>query len=158
MMKTEFVNQYGHVWRVFEGLVKDFDQNTWIQTGRGTNTPVRIAFHLLQGVKYYLEDMTTIVFASGKSFDGNCWELPEENLPSQNDILVCVDEFRDKTENWLCKMEFEAKNTSFGWAGKTKLGVVLFMLRHTVYHLGELSALLNECRNGNVEDNYVKAL
>ena len=49
-------------------------------------------------------------------------------------------------------------NETFPWAGKTKLGVVIFLLRHTTYHLGELSSLLNESRDGNAEDNYVKAL
>jgi len=158
MMKTEFVNQYGHVWRVFEGLVKDFDQHSWVQSGRGSTTPVRISFHVLQGVKYYLEDTSSIEFLSGKPFEGNCWEMEEKDLPNQNDILVCIEVFREKTRNWLYEMDFKAENKSFGWAGKTNLGVVLFLLRHCVYHLGELSTLLNECRNGDVEDNYVKAL
>jgi hypothetical protein len=55
-------------------------------------------------------------------------------------------------------MDFEAENESFGWAGETKLGVALFLFSHTVYHLGELSALLSESSDGNVEDAYVKAL
>jgi hypothetical protein len=54
-------------------------------------------------------------------------------------------------------MDFSSKNTSFDWAGETKLGVVIFSLRHTLYHLGELSSLLNESRDGDVEDVYVKA-
>jgi hypothetical protein len=49
-------------------------------------------------------------------------------------------------------------NEAFPWAGKIKLGLVLFLMRHSLYHLGELSCLLNESRNGDVEDNYVKAL
>jgi uncharacterized damage-inducible protein DinB len=51
-----------------------------------------------------------------------------------------------------------ATNETFPWAGKTKTGLVLFLMRHSVYHLGELSSLLNESRMGNVEDNYVKTL
>jgi hypothetical protein len=72
--------------------------------------------------------------------------------------LVCIDEFRAKTEKWLNEMDFEAANESFGWAGETRLGVALFLFSHTVYHIGELSALLNESSGGNVEDAYVKTV
>jgi hypothetical protein len=55
-------------------------------------------------------------------------------------------------------MDFGAENRSFDWAGETKLGVVIFLLRHNLYHIGELSSLLNESRNGEAEDHWVKAL
>ncbi len=157
-MKTEFINHYAHTWRVFERLVNDFDDNAWIHTGRKTTTPVRLAFHILKAVKYYLEDSSSTLFESGKLFDINCETAKEENLPSQNDILACIGEFKVKTEKWLSEMDFSSENKSFEWAGKTKLGVVIFLLQHSLYHLGELSSLLNESRNGDVEDNYVKAL
>jgi uncharacterized damage-inducible protein DinB len=157
-MKTEFIKQYGHTWRIFEHIVKNFDKEAWFHTGRGTTTPRRIAFHILQGVKYYIEDSSTIIFASGKSFENNWETAQEEDLPSQNDILACINELKVKTERWLSEMDFNAENRSFDWAGKTKLGVVLFLLRHNVYHLGELSSLLNESRNGAAEDNWVNTL
>jgi len=158
IMKNEFVEQYEHTWRVFEGIVNDFDNDAWIHTGRGTITPVRLAFHILQAVKYYIEDSTTIVFASEKSFESNWETVTEESLPSQDDILICSSELKAKTKEWLSEMDFDSENTAFGWAGETRLGVVLFLLRHSVYHLGELSSLLNESKNGEVRDIYVEAL
>ncbi len=157
-MQTEFMRQYAHTWRVFERLVGDFDDEAWVHTGRKTITPVRLAFHILKATKYYLEDTSTILLASGKSLDGDGEAVREEDLPSRNDILVCIQEFKVKTEKWLSGMDFGAENKSFPWAGKTKVGVVLFLLRHSLYHLGELSSLLNECQQGEVEDHYVKAL
>lgn len=157
-MKPEFIEQYGHTWRVFEEIVKNFDKDAWLHTGRGTTTPVRLAFHILQGVKYYIEDPTPMIFASGKTFKRDWQTAQEEELPSQKDILACIDELKGKTEGWLSEMDFDSENRSFEWAGATKLGVVLFLLRHSVYHIGELSSLLNESRNGDIEDIYVKAL
>lgn len=157
-MKTELIKQYEHSWGVLEGIVKDFDQAAWVHTGCGTTTPARTAFHILQGVKYYLQDSSTIIFASGKSFESNCGTVPDEELSSQNDILACIDELKAKTEAWLSKMDFHSENRSFTWAGKTQLGVAIFLLRHMLYHIGELSALLNESRQGVAEDNWVKAL
>jgi hypothetical protein len=157
-MKIEFIKQYAHTWRVFERIVQDFNNDAWFHTGRKTITPARLAFHILKAVKYYIEDATSILFASGKPFD-NDWETAkEEDLPSQNDILVCINELEVKTQKWLSEMDYNSENKSFKWAGETKLGVVLFLLRHTLYHMGELSSLLNESKNGDVEDHYVKAL
>jgi hypothetical protein len=158
IMKTEFIKQYGHTWRVFERIVKDFDNDAWLHTGRGITTPVRVAFHILKGVKYYIEDSSTIIFASGKSFESDWKTVQEEDLPSQDDILTCINELKVKTEKWLSEMDFSSENKSFKWAGETKLGVALFLLRHNVFHIGELSSLLNESRNGDVEDNWVNAL
>ena len=158
MTKNEFIKQYAHTWRVFERLVKDFEADGWLQTGRGANTPARMAFHILQSAKYYLEDTSDIVFASGKSFEPNWISVAEENLPSQNDIVACIHEMQERTEKWVSEMDPNAENIAFPWAGETKLGVVLFLLRHTLFHIGELSSLLNESKNGDVEDHYVKAI
>jgi hypothetical protein len=158
IMKTEFIKQYAHMMRVFERIVKDFNNDAWLHTGRGVITPARLAFHILKGIKYYIEDPSIIVFASGKFFESNWETAKEEDLPSQNDILICINELKVKTERWLSEMDFNAENRPFEWAGETKLGVVLFLLRHSLYHLGELSSLLNESKNGDVEDIYVKAL
>ena len=156
-MKTEFIKQYGHTWRIFEGIVKDFDNISWLHTGCGATIPARIAFHILKGVKYYIEDTSITAFASGKSLEGNWETVKEEELPSQNDILTCINELKVKTEKWLSEMDYNAENNSFDWAGKTKLGVVIFLLRHNLYHIGELSSLLNESKNGEAEDNWIKA-
>ena len=157
-MNAELIEQYEHTWRVFERIVSDFDDDAWLHTGRGAITPARMAFHILKGVKYYIEDSTTTLFASGRSFESNWETVKEQDLPSQDDILACTGELRGKTREWLSGMDLNSENGSFPWAGKTKLGVALFLLRHSVYHLGELSSLLNESRNGDVQDHYVKAL
>jgi hypothetical protein len=158
-MQNEFVSQYSHTWRVFARLVNDFDDETWMHTGRNVTTPVRLSFHILKATKYYIEDLSEVTFISGKAFDPiNCETAKENELPSRNDVLSCIDNFSAKTEKWLLEIDYVATNKTFPWAGKTKLAVVIFLLRHSLYHLGELSSLLNESRNGNVDDNYVKAL
>lgn len=157
-MKTEIINQYAHAWRVFEGIVKDFDEVSWIHAGCGTMTPAGDAFHILKGVKYYIEDSSAMVFPSGIPFESNPATMKRDELPSQNDIVAGIGELKAKTEQWLSEIDLTSENKSFPWAGATQLGVVLFLLRHNLYHIGELSCLLNESRNGVAEDNWVKTL
>jgi len=158
MIKNEFINQYAHTWRVFERLVKDFDTDAWLYTGRGAIIPARLSLHILQSVKYYLEDASTIILPSGKPFESNWESVVEDDLPTQGDIVVCILDMQVKSEKWLSEMDYHAENYSFRWAGETKLGVVIFLLRHTLYHLGELSSLLNESKDGDAEDHYVNAI
>jgi hypothetical protein len=158
VMKTEFIKQYEHTWRVFEGIVRDFDLEAWLHTGHGTMTPARTACHLLQGVKYYIDDTSPMVLTSGQSFDSTCATVPELDLPSPDDILAGLADLRAKTQAWLSALDLEADNRSLAWTGETNLSVVIFLLRHSLYHLGELSCLLNENRHGQAEDNWVKAL
>jgi len=157
-MKTEVIKQYAHTWRTFAGIVRDFDGDAWLHTGRGVILPFRIAFHILKSVTYYLEDTSTVLLAAGKPFDGNWETVQEKDFPSQNDILAGIDVLQAKTEQWLSDMDFDAENKTFGWAGATQFGVALFLLRHTLYHIGELNALLEESKNGKAEDNFVKTL
>jgi hypothetical protein len=157
-MNNELIKQYAHTWRFFERLVDDFDDDAWLHTGRKAMVPARLAFHIIKSVKYYIEDPTTTSFASGKSFEINGETAPEEALPSQQDIAGYIQEFQEKTSLWLAKTDLHAKNEAFPWAGETKGNVALFLLSHTLVHIGELSTMLNEAQHGDVEDHYVKAL
>ncbi len=157
-MKTDLINQYAHTWRAFERLVGDFDPEAWLCAGRKPITPACLAFHILQATKYYQADASVVYFESGKPFDIDPKAVSTEVLPSQKELLACIHDFSAKTEKWLSDMDLGAENQAFPWAGKTQFGVALFLLRHSLYHLGELSALLNESKNGEVEDHYVKAL
>lgn len=158
MNKNEFIQQYGHTWRMFERLVKDFDAEAWLQTGRGAITPARLALHILLGTQYYLDEKTPFQYPSGKPFEIDWQTIKTDDLPSQNDILAFIREIKEKTEKWLIDLEYGAENESFPWAGKTQLGVVIFLLRHSLFHIGELSSLLNESKDGGIKDHWVKAL
>ncbi|MCB2214245.1 hypothetical protein KQH50_02500 [bacterium] len=156
-MKNEFIGQYAHSWKVFKRLVRDFDAEAWLHTGRGAMTPVRLSHHILGSTKYYIEDAEALHYASGKPFELDWVNCPDADLPSQADLLDMIETFAMRTERWLNERDYDAPNETFPWAGETQMGVVIFLLKHSLYHLGELSALLNESKDGEVEDHYVKA-
>ena len=159
MDKNEFIKQYAHAWRIFERVVTDFDADAWYQVGRGVITPARLSLHILMGTKYYLDDFDTAMhYPSGKPFDYDWQNVKTDDLPTQKDIVTCIHEVKLKTEEWLTNLVYSAENEQFPWAGETNLGVVLFLLRHSLFHIGELSSLLSESKDGVVKDHWVKAL
>jgi hypothetical protein len=157
MMNDELLKKYGKAWRVFIKIVKDFDDYSWLHTGRGQNNPARLALHILQSTAYYLQDSSLSPLSSGKPFTSNCWNMANRDIPRQGDIVDYIHTLEGKTENWLKTRDLGAENLAFEWAGNTNAGVILFSFQHCMFHLGELSCLLNESKNGNVEDHYIDA-
>lgn len=157
-MIEEIIAQYAHTWRIFTGIVAEFEVEAWLRSGYGSMTPARTAFHLLKGVKYYIEDDSELTFASGVPFDLDMDKVAAEELPTQADVVAMAGELQARTAAWLSELDLEASNETFPWAGKSQLGVALFLLRHNLYHLGELSALLNQSKNGAAPDHWVKTL
>ncbi|MCP4595438.1 hypothetical protein [Neptuniibacter sp.] len=159
MNKNEFINQYAHAWRIFERLVKDFDEDAWLKAGRGKIRPARLSLHILMGTKYYLDDFDTPMhYPSGKPFNYDWQKVKIADLPTQNDIVTCIQEVQLKTEEWLTNLDYSAENKPFPWTGETNLSVVLFLLRHSLFHIGELSSLLSESKDGGVKDYWKKTL
>lgn len=138
-------------------MVNDFPADAWFQAGRRGYTPARLSLHLLQSVKFYLKDTGEMTLSSGVSFDEDCWKTPENDLPGQEEMTGLIGIFKNKVESWLKDMDLEGEDKSFPWAGNTNFSVALFLFRHFLFHLGELSSLLNESKGGNVEDHYVNA-
>lgn len=157
-MKKNLVFQFGHSWQVLRRMVGDFDEKAWLSVGNDANKPARLALHILQATDYYLKDQSKFSFESGKDFGINSVEAKDEDLLSQVEILECIDVFEEKTKKWLEEIDLNAQQDDFPWTGETNFGVVIFLLRHSLFHLGELSGLLNESKAGDVTDHYVKAL
>lgn len=150
-MTTEFERQFRQSWKIFDAIVQEFDAQSWAHTGVGYMVPARVAFHILTGVEYYIQrksDWSTRFAQKGGSTDAAA-------LPSQQEAHQFKEELEPELERWLDEIEIDAANAQFPWAGKTQAGVLAFVVRHTMFHLGELNALLYQSRNGEVEDKWI---
>ena len=98
-----------------------------------------------------------LLLASRKNISSDPWEVEKNELPTQSEMLEMILYFKEKTITWINDLTLEEKNEDFEWTGETKFSVVIFVLRHFMYHLGEVSGLLNEVKNGNVDDIYVNS-
>jgi hypothetical protein len=157
-MLNDLLRQYAHTWRVLARLANDFDPSAWLHSGHGAMSPARLSWHILQSQFAYMQNPAPVAFASGRAMQGEWSTTPESDLPTQADVLQALEVLQTATRDWLAARDLGAENPAFPWAGSTHFGVALFTLRHSQYHLGELSALLNESKGGVVEDHYVQAV
>lgn len=157
-MKETLLSQYNHAWKMFYLMVRDFDKDSWLTTGCSYIVPARIAYHILGGVNYYIENAESVTLLSGKENSWNWEKAPVEDLPTQEDIIELMRVFKPRTDGWIKGCDFEAENKKFPWTGANAMSVALFLLRHMEYHIGELNLLLHVSKDGDANDNWVKAL
>lgn len=135
--------------------MNDFDPETWKISGYGLTTPDRLAFHILQSDKYYIGDNTPLKYSSGKEAAEASWTIDKKELPGQSDILYMTETISADTDHWLDLLDFDELNINYKWTGEKMGSVVLFLIRHSQYHLGEMSALLNQKLKGKAADHFV---
>ena len=157
-MKDEYTREFDHLWRAFAKVVSGFDEDAWCHTGHGVTVPARLACHILQSTRYYIQDTSTMTDGAGNTFDLVCGEASEESLPTQEDILFLTEAVKSRTAAWLHNLDLDAGNPDFPWTGTTAHSVVLFLLKHSIFHLGELNALLNEQLRGGAPDHFAHSL
>jgi uncharacterized damage-inducible protein DinB len=157
-MRKELEKHFQHFWRTFRRIVEDFQETSWIDKGYSLTTPARLAFHIIQSSKYYMSDKQPIVYKSGKSVDTKSKDLQREELPSKEDILYIVDSMVETTGRWLNAIDLDGENIDYPWTGDSMGSVVLFLIRHSQHHLGEMNALLNEQEAGKADDHFAKSL
>ncbi len=157
MWKQEILSQFDHGWRVFTRLVTEFNKSAWFEHGRGAITPARFCLHILQSFNFYMMSDEYLLLVSRKKLSSDPWEVEKKELPTQSEMLEMILYFKEKTITWINDLTLEEKNEDFEWTGETKFSVVIFVLRHFMYHLGEVSGLLNEVKNGDVDDIYVNS-
>jgi hypothetical protein len=156
-MMPELGNQYNHTWKMFHKMVVDFDDASWLSTGCAYIIPARIAYHIIGGVDYYIQNEQKPELGSGKKNDWNWQHAPIADLPTRSDILELIHVYKAKTDAWLDATDGEERNAKFEWTGEKEISVGLFLLRHMEYHIGELNLLLHISKDGVANDNWIGA-
>jgi len=135
-------------------VVTGFNGDEWRRCGEGLTRPDRLAYHIFQSTRFYTKDSHPLFLTSGSSFERD----RDATRPGRDDILALAGYFTELSDRWIGEMDLSADNGDFPWTGRTRFSIVLFLLRHNTYHLGEMEGLLNRCRGGQAPDFWVDSL
>lgn len=158
IVKDEYERHFEHIWRTFGEIVAAFDADAWTRSGYGLTTPAQTAFYIIRSTQYYIGDESGFVLASGTTLNIDRDKINDSDLPSQEDILSSIPAIRDKVTAWIRQIRFDDSNRRYPWTGESMLSIVLFLTRHSQFHLGEMSALLNNEMKGKAEDHFAATL
>jgi hypothetical protein len=154
-MKTNVQRQFEQLFRIYQEVVTAFDEDTWNTYGHCLTTPKKLAFHIIQSIKYYSKDSSC--FTSEKNGEiSNDYKIKDDTYYSRNDAINNCRIQERNVKEWIAGLDFSLNNNDYTWTGKDMESVVLFVIQHSYFHLGEMNALLNEKLEGKAEDSFAR--
>jgi hypothetical protein len=153
-MEDLSVIQFTQFWRMFHSIVSDFDATTWKESGYGLTKPYLLAYHIIQSIKYYIDDTTDVVLNNGTVLKSDIKLVDSGICISQNEISSLANSIQDTLQNWIVKINRDGVNTRCKWTGDTVGSIIPFITRHSYFHLGEMNTLLNESLGGLASDHF----
>ena len=141
---AEFTEQFGRALQMIRETITAFSDTDWIAGGAGYLVPVRISYHLIETIEYYIGDNPSKEAPRKRRFGGDWQTMEKEQLPKKEDMLLYMEEIETRLAEWINNCDFEAENKLFEWTGNSQLGHALYVLRHTLHHHGEMNYILFE--------------
>jgi len=143
-MSNDLIIQYQNTFRIFRQEVNRFSEDQWFSGFSFFQVPVKQAMHLLNCLDFYFAEKKGEEYQWGYRLGGGWWELTDEQLPGQDTILSFADDLENKVIEKLQSLGdldlSKPTNPKYEWA-ETWLGHLIYALRHTLHHYGQLSAL-----------------
>ncbi|MBC7235036.1 MAG: DinB family protein [Chloroflexi bacterium] len=137
------IRQFERQWKMMQEAIENCPDEEWYKGCTHFMVPARLAFHAIQAADFHLSVAPARYDWGRFGFD---WEECEPTaLPSRVDTLAFLDEVRAKIASKLDELEdrdLAGPDTPTGYF-PTMADHLVYVLRHTQYHLGQLDAELH---------------
>ena len=145
---NEFLDQFEHQFKTLDSLYDRVNDGAWDYSDPRVKGAWRWMAHVLETAEFYLGEVND-GFSWGHRF-GLDWEDEQAVSPSreamqayQKDVVQLTRSvLSGKTDRDLVESE-----TVHPWTGKIYLGKLLYLMRHTQQHIGDINRVLrlNDC-------------
>jgi len=137
-------DQFERMWLMLREAISNCGDGEWKRdAGHWFLIPSRLAYHIIETVDFYSrESPPEMEWARRFGVD---WETREaEKLPGREPMLDYLEEIRASLGGKLRSMSDEAllADQAFPWTGATVLERMIYTLRHSMFHLGQIQAEL----------------
>jgi hypothetical protein len=140
----DLADQYARAYKMLYTVIDNIPTDKWTSGLTEACIPARIAYHTIEGLDFFLSDKPPSDFPWGQQFNGSWEDLPEQSLPTKEEIVTYLKETQERVVDYFQAATDDVLLEAFdlyGWSGTTKLGQLVYALRHTMHHQGELAAL-----------------
>jgi len=129
--------------RMVRDVVTRLTPEQWTSAQGGLRSPARITWHLVEALDFYFRE-NEADYVWGSRFGAPQWKTADADLPSQDTILSWLDEIVLRAGNMLRQLtndDLREQNQKKYRHGENRLGHYVYALRHTMHHMGQLSAI-----------------
>jgi uncharacterized damage-inducible protein DinB len=137
--------QFDRMWMMLEEAITNCPDEEWKRdSGNWFLVPSRLAYHTIETVDYYSRQSPEGM-EWAQRFGGVDWETKEtDGLPDRESVSAYLKEARGALEAKLLALSDEdlLSGHAFPWTGATVLDRMIYALRHSMFHLGQIQAEL----------------
>ena len=137
--------QWTRVWNMWEEMIRAIPESEWRTGDIDYLIPARHCVHVLLCDDAFTQDIPLDQYDDSKLFDVREWGTPPGELPNKQMALSKIAESREIVRERLEQLDdailLEPEKVH-PWAGQTRLEKLLYVLRHSQHHLGEINAEL----------------
>ena len=138
-IRNNFINTIG----LIRDTINNFDDEKWRKEYTWFQVPVRVARHTIECLDFYFKEQGA-PFSWDTRFGRPYWETPNDEQPSQAELVAYLDDLEARIETIFAAMRDEELGEIYDNTAEkpvTKIAHYLYALRHTVHHNGSLVAL-----------------
>ena len=142
MLTDAMKRQFDKAFDVLEAATGAFRPEQWRRGSPPFDGPGRAAAHALKCAEGYTGKETGF----WKQFGKDIWEMADQELPSQEQMLQYLAQARSLTAEWIDAICVPAAGASWDDdESDQRLEPVVYALRHLQHHTGELCAYQKQC-------------
>lgn len=146
---AELQDHFDREWDMLVKIIDNIPDDEWTKGEQGRVIPVQHAVHLVVGANVFIGDIPLEQFDPTQFMEGakpgGPWTMAPEELWNRETTLKKLSKMRGIVANLLAQFDdadlLEPEKVH-PWTGKTRLGKLLYELRHVQHHLGVLDAEL----------------
>ena len=138
--------QWARVWDMWKEMLSTIPDGEWSRGDIDYLVPARQLIHSLVCADVFTADIPLDQYDPARMFGGTSWGMSSGGLPSKETALEKLTAVRAAVEERLAKLDDAAllePEKPHPWAGQTRMCKMLYVLRHTQHHLGEVTAELS---------------
>jgi hypothetical protein len=138
-------DQWARAWAMWEDMIRSIPDDEWRKGDIDYLIPARHLIHVAVGDDVFSSDTPFDEYDHLQCFGLEAWKTPPGQLPSKETALDTLADIRATVEARFAKLDDAALLESekiHPWTGQTRVGKLLYNLRHIQHHLGEVNAEL----------------
>ena len=144
-LATSLKDQWTRTWSMWEDMIQNIPDEEWARGDIDYLIPARHLIHITVGEDVFSGDTPLDQSDETKWFGVTAWDTAPSELPDKEVALGKLAIFKSTVEARLSQLTDEdllEPEKAHPWTGQTRMSKMLFSLRHTQHHLGEVNAEL----------------
>lgn len=141
----EFANHFERQFKTLDGIYERASESAWTYQDTRVKGVWQWLLHTLETIEFYLSEKPADQFPWGHRF-GVDWENDQaERVPGKDEMRAYQKEVEQLARQVLgskTDQDLTTPEAAAPWTGKLYLGKLLYLMRHTQQHIGDINRVL----------------